>query len=369
MTRRSRVGLRVAAVAAAAILWAGSQASAQVTPAAGYTPPDDTPSVRVGGVLFLDYTTTQEPQVTDADGNRVSQSAFNVGRAYINVTGQVHHLLQFRVTPDIARETGTGSSLNGSLTYRLKYGYAQFNMDDWLWRGTYVRFGMIQTPYVDFEETVYRYRFQGTVFVDREGYNSSSDVGLSFRTAFPNNYGEVIAGYYNGDSYTRVDPNDQKSFRIRATVRPFPGPGLLRGLRLTAYTDQDHTVRNADRDRFIASVLYEHKYVNAYYSYLKTTDQATTKVVPIDGDGYSFWITPKTTFGVEGLFRYDKLNPNDANDSRKDRVIGGIAYWPKLAVTSVNAAILFDVEQVDYEDFTPARPTEKRIAVHMLVTF
>ena len=95
----------------------------------------------------------------------------------------------------------------------------------------------------------------------------------------------------------------------------------------------------------------------------------TRSVVPIDGDGYSFWITPKTTFGLEGLFRYDKLNPNAANDSKKDRVIGGIAYWPKMAVTTVNTAILFDVEQVNYEDFTPARPTEKRIAVHMLVTF
>jgi hypothetical protein len=368
VTRRLCVCVRVAAVAAA-IFWCGTQASAQVTPAAGYTPPDDTPAVKVGGVLFLDYTNTQNPEITDADGNKVSASAFNVGRAYINVTGQLNHLFAFRVTPDITRETGTGSTLNGSLTYRLKYGYAQFNMDDWLWRGTYVRFGMIQTPYVDFEETVYRYRFQGTIFVDREGFNSSSDAGVSFRTAFPNNYGEVVAGYYNGDSYTRADPNDQKSFRIRGTLRPFPGPGLLRGLRLTAYTDQDHTVKNADRDRFIWSVLYEHKYVNAYYSALTFTDQATTKVIPTDGDGYSFWITPKTTFGLEGLFRYDKLNPNDLNNSKKERFIGGIAYWPKMTVASVNTAILLDFEQVKYRDFTPARPTEDRIAVHMLVTF
>jgi hypothetical protein len=359
----------VAAVVAAGFFWCGALAHAQVTPAAGYTPPDDTPAVKVGGVLFLDYTNTQDPQITDADGNKVSQSAFNVGRAYLNVTGQLNHLFAFRITPDITRETGTGSSLNGSLTYRLKYGYAQLNMDDWLWRGTYVRFGMIQTPYVDFEETVYRYRFQGTVFADREGYNSSSDFGVAFRTAFPSNYGEVVAGYYNGDTYTRADPNDQKSFRIRATVRPFPGPGLLRGLRVTAYTDQDHTVKNADRDRFIVSALYEHTYVNAYYSYLKATDQATTKVLPVEGDGYSFWVTPKTTFGLEGLFRYDHLNPNDTNDSKKTRVIGGVAYWPKMAVTTVNTAILLDVEQVKYRDFAPARPTENRFAVHMLVTF
>ena len=38
-------------------------------------------------------------------------SAFNVGRAYLNVTGQINHRIGFRVTPDIVRETGVGSSL------------------------------------------------------------------------------------------------------------------------------------------------------------------------------------------------------------------------------------------------------------------
>jgi Phosphate-selective porin O and P len=353
----------------AAVLLLPAAAQAQVTPAAGYTPPDDTPAVKVGGVLFLDFTQTQDPKITDVDGNRVSPSAFNVGRAYLNVTGQLNHLFAFRITPDVVRETGTGSSVAGSLTYRLKYGYGQFNLDDWLWRGSYVRFGMIQTPYTDFEETVYRYRFQGTIFADREGFASSADYGVSFRTAFPQNYGEVIAGFYNGDTYTRADPNDQKSFRLRATVRPFPGPGLPRGLRVTAYVDRDHTVKDADRNRFIASALYEHKYANAYLSYLKATDQTSVKVAAVDGDGFSFWVTPKTTFGLEGLFRFDRLNPNDANNSKKERVIGGVAYWPKMTVTTVNTCILLDVEQVKYTDFAPARPTEKRIAVHMLITF
>ena len=80
------------------------------------------------------------------------------------------------------------------------------------------------------------------------------------------------------------------------------------------------------------------------------------EVVPVDGDGYSFWVTPKTTFGLEGLFRYDKLNPNDANDSKKERVIAGIAYWPKMTVTTVNTAILLDVEQVNYRGFHAGAP-------------
>jgi len=46
-------------------------ASAQVTPAQGYTPPDDAPSVKVGGTLFLDYTFQDEPETRDAGGNRI----------------------------------------------------------------------------------------------------------------------------------------------------------------------------------------------------------------------------------------------------------------------------------------------------------
>ena len=170
-------------------------AFAQVAPAAGYVPPDDTPAIRVGATIFADYTVTTEPKGTDADGNTFTPNAFNIGRAYINVTGQINHMIQFRVTPDIVRETGTGSSLNGSYTYRLKYAYAQFNMDDWMTRGSWARLGMQQTPWVDFMETVYRYRFQGTVFEDRESFLSSSDVGASFRYNFANSYGDIHSGF------------------------------------------------------------------------------------------------------------------------------------------------------------------------------
>jgi hypothetical protein len=89
----------------------------------------------------------------------------------------------------------------------------------------------------------------------------------------------------------------------------------------------------------------------------------------VNADGFSFWVTPKTTIGFEGLFRYDRLNPTEANDSRKSRVLAGIAYWPKMPTAAVTSAVLFDVEQVKYENYAPARPTEKRIAVHMLLNF
>src|SRR3954453_3463057 len=138
-------------------------ASAQVTPAAGYTPPDDTPSVKVGVTLYTDFTYQQSPTTTDADGNTENPSGFNVTRSYINVTGNLNHIVSFRITPDVTRESGllalgTGNSVsNDSLVFRIKYAFGQLNLDDWMPRGSWVRFGIQQTPLLDYEEGIYRY--------------------------------------------------------------------------------------------------------------------------------------------------------------------------------------------------------------------
>ncbi|HSB63444.1 MAG TPA: hypothetical protein VLJ18_04725, partial [Thermoanaerobaculia bacterium] len=80
----------ILAVAVGAVLTALSPASlAQVTPAAGYVPPDDKPALKVGFTLFADYTYTDSPTARNADGSDYNPNAFNVSRAYLNVTGQL----------------------------------------------------------------------------------------------------------------------------------------------------------------------------------------------------------------------------------------------------------------------------------------
>src|SRR5436309_14854032 len=153
----SRATLRVlACLAVTACLSRGQASLAQVTPAAGYTPPDDTPSIKIGVTIFTDYTYLKEPIMTDSDGNKINNASFDVSRAYINVTGNISHNVSFRVTPDICRlkTSGATSNLDGSLTYRLKYAYGQFNLDEKWNKGSWVRFGAHHTPYVDWIEGV-----------------------------------------------------------------------------------------------------------------------------------------------------------------------------------------------------------------------
>jgi hypothetical protein len=349
---------------------AGS-AFAQVTPAAGYTPPDDTPSIRVGMTLYADYSYSKEPETLDADGNAIHASAFNVTRSYINVTGNISHVVAFRLTPDIARETGTGSSLAGSLTFRVKYAFAQFNLDDWMARGSWARLGIQQTPWVDFEEGIYRYRFQGTVFTEREGFLSSSDAGASFHYNLPANYGEVHVGVYNGENYNRAEVNDQKALQVRGTVRPFARSAMLplRGLRAHVFYDGDNYLRHAPRRRLVGSITFEHQYLNAGVDYLDGTDQTSGTRAGLDSKGYSVWATPRSPRGWEGLLRYDHLTPNGGfGDQTRTRTILGLAYWfPHQG--NVSSALLLDFDGQTLNNFVPAQPKQQRIAVHGLVNF
>lgn len=343
-------------------------ARAQVTPAEGYTPPDDTPSFKIGATIFTDYTYTSEPTITDAAGNTVKPRGFNVGRAYINVTGNISHLFSFRITPDITRESGTGSSLQGSLDYRLKYAYGQLNLDTWMTKGSWVRLGEQQTPWVDFAESVYRYRFQGTVFADREGLLSSSDFGLSGRYNFPGNYGDVHVGLYNGETYTKPEANDQQAIQIRGTLRPVPLGGIWSGLRVTGFYDADDPVAGGTRDRLVGALTFEHRYVNAGAEWLSAKDRPLPTSPEIESQGYSVWVTPRTSFGLEGLLRRDSFEPNKEVDAEKDRTIAGIAYWFPGQTAPVTASLLLDYEKVTY-DLALAKPDEKRVALHALFNF
>jgi hypothetical protein len=357
--------------AALALLLSAAPVLAQNTvPAPAAAPAADTPAIKVGVTLFADYTIEQQPKREDADGNDVTPSAFQITRSYINVTGNISKHVAFRVTPDITRETGVGSSLSGSYTFRLKYAYAQFNLDDWLTAGSYARLGMQPTPWIGFIDEVYRYRFQGPLFEDRERFLSSADTGATFRYNFPGSYGDVHAGFYNGETYTGQEVNDQKALQIRGTLRPAPAHEVLRGLRLTGFYHKDAYVKDADRNRAIVAVTFEHPRVNAGFDYLRARDQnASASRTPVEARGWSAWITPKIARGWEGLLRFDQLKPDTDVAARKQkRTIAGVAYWfPRQG--NVATALLFDVDHTTFDAFSPARDTQRKIALHALVSF
>lgn len=338
---------------------------------------------RVGVTIFSDYTYQDEPRITDSDKNSVHLSSFEVRRAYINVTGNISDWVSYRITPDVGPRLATttaasglpagasvsaATNLDGSAVYRLKYGYAQVNLDKITTHGTWVKFGQQQTPFLAFyEDNWYRYRWQGTLFEEREGFVSSSDVGISGRFVFPNDYGDVHLGYYNGDTYTKAKVNDQKAFQIRASLRPLPKQDVLKGLRLHVFYDHDSPVKGGSRDRTFAFASFEHKHLNAGFDYMWTKDRPSATKPEVQAEGWTLWGTPRTSFGLEALIRYDHFKPNKNVNAVKTRLIIGPAYWLRVKAP-LAAAVLVDYEKVDH-DTALARPNEKRFEIKTLLNF
>ncbi len=368
---RSNFRMTLSAAALAAVFAAGT-ARAQVTPAQGYEPVDDTPTVRPGVTIFTDFTANEKPEVKDSSGHTIQPNSFNVSRAYMTIAGSLSHLISYRVTADVQNDNNTtDASLNGSEVFRLKYAYGQFNLDEWLGKGDWVRIGANQTPWIDYNETIYRYRFQGKTFTDAEGYLTSSDYGASGHYNLPSNFGDLHLGYYNGEGYSSLadanGANDQKSFQARFSLRPTPGMDVLKGLRINLFYDGDDYVKNAEKQRLIGGLTFENPYINAGAEYLDAKDQKTVGGPDVHGEGWSVWATPRTQFGLEALFRYDELKPNKDVSAKKQRLVAGIAYWFPL-VKGVSSAIMADYTSVKF-DTALGKPDTRAYAVHTLFSF
>ena len=348
------------------LLWAlavatiATSVSAQ-TPApqpAPASPPPEYPIVRFGVLSYLQYLTELE--------NRDGYNPFDMTRAYLNINGQLADRVRFRFTPDIRRVTD--GSLAGSLTVRVKYGFLQ--LDNVLTRGSWVRFGLAQTPWLDFEESVNRYRVQGTMFSEREGLiPGSADFGAGYLSPLPKNFGEFHFGVYNGEGFTQAEANKYKSLQGRLTIRPLPGRGLANYFRISGFYSKGWYAEDRPRDVGIVMAHYEHPHLVATVEFVDATESPLT-LPPGDirRSGWSTFIEPRQgPLGWAGILRIESFDPNDdLTDNSHKRMIGGIAYW--LAWNRARLGLVATNEQVNY-DPADARADENRILLQTHVEF
>jgi hypothetical protein len=377
-----RRAARTIALALATVAAAGT--SRAQAPAAPVAKPAETPRFTLGATIFTDFTYQRAPEVMGSDGKPVRKSEFEVRRAYVNLTGAAPTLFSFRITPDVAARQSTtasgsglpsdfrvGNSLDGSLTVRLKYAYAQVSFDTLgpRGKGAWLRLGQQQTPYIDFMDGIYRYRFQGPHFAERQGLLSSSDVGVSGHFNLPREYGDVHLGLYNGETYSRAEVNGQKAFQARVSLRPFPKHTLARGLRVHGFYDHDSPLAGGARERVIAGSTFEHRRLNVGFDCIRARDRSSAlSAAAVRSAGCSVWLNPRLTGGLEGLVRYDHFTPNRAVTANKTELIVGVAYWVPVLKAPQAAAVVADYDAIDFGSAL-GKPDERRFELKALLTF
>lgn len=288
------------------------------------------PTVTVGGIVYAQYSY----QLKDT-ANHVNN--FDVLRAYINVIGRFPHGIYTRVTPDIYRTS------DGSLGYRLKYAFVS-----WTPSGSPLafKFGMNNTPFVEYEETLWDYRMQGTIAMDRNLYLSSSDFSFLVDGNWRNDGVTFSAGIMNGENYNKTPGDQRKDLAGRVTVRLMMTDDSSRtgGLRLTGYGHYGKPTGGGTRQRYLGQVSYRSKLLTLAADYAVTKDSVTDPVsAEKKGRVVSlFGVLRIPNSKVQVIGRLDSVDPNtSADDDRTTRFIGGVAYQ-----LTPNLRLLADLDHV-----------------------
>ena len=307
------------------------------------------PTLGAGVLVYSQYGIQfKTDSVTDRHLN-----AFDITRAYINVTGKFTDGVAIRVTPDVYRVT------DGSLGFRLKYAYATWTPEK---SPLTAKFGLIHTPWLDWEEALWDYRMQGSMAMERfrspaaTGYLSSADFGAGIDGKFGYDNVNFQIGAYDGEFYSKPEGDSYKDIEARASVRVLETDDHSRvgGLRVTGYAGLGRPTGGGLRNRYIGMVSYKSKLFTLAGEFGRARDRldnlapvtgtpAPTPVPQIDSDIWSFFgvlNVPNSKVGIIG--RYDRQKPNtDLSGNDQERFIAGVSYQ-----LTPNVRVLGDVDNL-----------------------
>lgn len=304
--------------------------------------------VNVSGVVYSQYS-----YELNADSMNQHYNAFDVKRAYLNFKANFQGGVSTRITGDIHR------AADGSINYRLKYAYFAWTPEN---SPLTFKFGQTQTPWLDWEEGLWGYRMQGTMPLERAGYQTSSDLGVGVDGAWADQKFNMQATFMNGEGYHAAEGDQHKDVGLRASLRLLPSDdgGSRGGLRVTALAETGTRAGGGDRDRYVGMLSYKSKLFMLAGEAGSTSDG----VQSVKGRVVAFYgtLSPKNSkVGLVG--RVDLLDPNtDAPDNQTTRIIAGVSY-----ALSPNVLLLADIDHVSYQG-TPTPTQDARSSTLLFQT-
>jgi len=280
------------------------------------TPSGPFPAVTFGVQSFLQYAA----ELHEENGF----NSFDVTRGYLNIEARLNDRVLVRFTPDV-RPT-TDANLNQNLALRMEYASLYAKVTD----NAVVMFGLHETPWLTYEESVNRYRVIAPFLAERMGLiPGPTDLGVSVRVTGENL--EVHAGVYNGEGDGRAEIDKYKSIDGRVTFRPFDEKSELGNLHVSAFYQYGWYAKDRPRNVAIFMGAYETPHVMATAQYLSATDNPFV-AVDVQRRGLSFFGEGRQgVTGWAGVGGVDFIQPDTSNEGQaQHRYIFGGAHWRQV---------------------------------------
>lgn len=294
----------------------------------------------IKGQWFLAY------EVGKHHGDDFNQ--FLLKRGYITIERAFNSTISGRITPDISVDReGDGM---GDIELRLKYCYLKYKLPAIaFFTRSFIEFGLVHRPWLDFEQHINCYRVQGHMFLERNHILNSADYGATLvsllgaemdddykqnvSNAYPGKYGSIAIGIYNGGGYHAIEKNTDKTVEWRFTIRPMVQyfPGLQ--FSYAGAKGKGNIEQSPDWNFHSAFVSWEHQ--NFVFTGMYFSGNGNSFGSAVNNVGNSLAQHGYSLFGELKFFsqklsiigRYDYFNSEvKPKDIFMERYIAGVAY-------------------------------------------
>lgn len=143
---------------------------------------------------------------------------FELTRGHVFLGVRYDHAFA-RVLVEGVRSASEGALLGvggDSFVFRVREGYAGY----WLFGHLEMRAGLLPTLTIPIVERSWDLRALNPAAIERVGFASPSDLGVTIVGHLPKEFGWVGVGAYNGEGYARPELNRGKNVEIVAEIHP-----------------------------------------------------------------------------------------------------------------------------------------------------
>lgn len=209
--------------------------------------------VDVGITVYADFTGASGTSFTGeptkgvsnatANNNRGLANGFHFTRTYLNVRKYFENGDHIRLTLDQMVNDVGGNSCNqvagapaGNCHEAAPFGLSGFAgtgrnntfvkyvyYDHLFVPGLQMRFGMHQTPWIEYEEHRWTYRYLFPTMVDQQNFQTSSDLGVSLLGKVLDNRLEYHVAFQEGEGYQNTPDGRGYALLGRVSVEPLDG--------------------------------------------------------------------------------------------------------------------------------------------------
>lgn len=143
---------------------------------------------------------------------------FELPRAHASLLASFD-IAEAKVLVEGVRSASEGALLGvggDSIVLRLREAWGGFTA----WKHLEVRFGLVPTLTIPVFEDFLHLRPLAASAIERVGFGSPADLGVTARGIFPGGYGFVATAFYNGEGYRQRELNRGKNLEVAAEFHP-----------------------------------------------------------------------------------------------------------------------------------------------------